>query len=272
MVWKCPNCDQVLARSDKQWACANGHSFDIAKQGYVNLLLSQHKSTQNPGDNDEMLAARRRFLNGGFYDQLSKAIAGVVVNEGTILDLGCGEGFYLQAILKEKEPHALTALGIEIAKTGVRQAAIACKHGTTVHLAVANTYKIPVPDQSVDQVLSIFAPFCPTEASRILKNTGSLVRIGPGPTHLHQIKAALYDSTKQHPSPATLADFTRQQERRVTYDRQLDGTIITQDLIPMTPLHWQGSRESKNALASGDALGVTFDFIIEVFTKNALTL
>ena len=105
--FKCPNCDQALIlQEDAQpqtYRCNNQHSFDLAREGYLNLLLAQHKRSRNPGDSDDMIRSRQRFLNAGYYQPLSDAIVTAVAKantgaEQTVLDLGCGEGYYMQQL------------------------------------------------------------------------------------------------------------------------------------------------------------------------------
>ncbi|MBT6593070.1 MAG: hypothetical protein HOO18_03860, partial [Porticoccaceae bacterium] len=105
--FKCPSCDQALILQDtvqpQTYRCNNQHSFDLAREGYLNLLLAQHKRSRNPGDSDEMIRSRQRFLNAGYYQPLSDAIVTAVAKaasgpEQTVLDLGCGEGYYMHQL------------------------------------------------------------------------------------------------------------------------------------------------------------------------------
>lgn len=268
MIWKCPNCDAPLKKqiNTERLCCLNNHSFDFAKQGYVNLLLDNHKRTQNPGDNDEMLAARSRFLQAGYYDQLVNSLADLIPNNATLIDLGCGEGYYLQQLLNLKKPNTLTAAAIDIAKTGIRKAALTYKkNGHKVQTAVGNTFRIPTLDASFEIALSIFSPYCSLEVARILKNEGVFIRVGPSVRHLHEIKTHLYDKPTEHTDMPPPESFILEKSQRVTFTQKLSGKIIIEDLIPMTPLHWQGSITSKTVIASQEELQVTFDFIIEVF-------
>lgn len=273
MIWKCPNCDAPLKKqvNTERLCCANNHSFDFAKQGYVNLLLNNHKRAQNPGDSDEMLAARRRFLQAGHYNQLIEAISALIDKQGTLIDLGCGEGYYLQQILTSKQPHSLTAVAIDIAKTGTKKAAIAFKQANhTVHTAVGNTFRVPTVDHIFDVALSIFSPYCNTEVARILKEDGVFIRVGPCARHLHEIKSQLYKTPMEHTPMDPPEGFELTQSQNITFEAMLNGKTLVEDLIPMTPLHWQGSAESKLDLAAQSSFTVTFDFIIEVFKQSQL--
>ena len=99
--WICPSCSNVLALNNNVWACTNGHSYDVAKEGYVNLLLAQHKNSKQPGDNKQMVNGRRAFLEQGFYQPLADAISQIFnqhlvalvdQSEVNFFDAGCGEG------------------------------------------------------------------------------------------------------------------------------------------------------------------------------------
>src|SRR5690606_4067516 len=94
-MYLCPLCQQPLHLSAKQYQCANRHSFDIAREGYVNLLPVQHKNSKDPGDNKDMMQARRDFLHAGWYAPLAQAVSDTVTKlaPDTLLDLGCGEGY-----------------------------------------------------------------------------------------------------------------------------------------------------------------------------------
>lgn len=263
MQWTCPNCKEVLNAGSQPYApltCSNGHSFDFAKQGYVNLLLDNQKNSKTPGDNADMLDARRRFLDAGYYSPLVEQIQRHLQDNDEIIDLGCGEGYYIGCLLKRMP--TLHAMGIDIAKIGVRKAASRYKSDQLM-FAVASTYKIPSMAASATTLLSIFAPFCPEEAKRVLTTEGQLIRISPAPLHLQEIKEKLYETAAAHSKPELLPGFQIRETQRLTWEITLTGKTITEDLIPMTPLHWQGSSTVKQELGKQD-LKVTFDFNFEI--------
>ena len=119
----CPICAQSLRREEKRLVCPNRHSFDIARQGYVNLLAVQQKHSLSPGDTREQVLSRRAFLEAGFYSPISEELnrAALAHNaQGEILDIGCGEGYY-SARLAQAIGAPLT--GLDISKEAVRCAA-----------------------------------------------------------------------------------------------------------------------------------------------------
>ena len=102
MTYICPLCRSELVQDGKQWRCGQNHSFDQAKEGYVNLLPVQKKNSRDPGDNKQMMQARRAFLNAGYYQALSDRVNELAQEYGKgqpeILDLGCGEGYYSERL------------------------------------------------------------------------------------------------------------------------------------------------------------------------------
>ena len=125
----CPLDDEPLQRDGKVWRCAHGHSFDVARQGYVHLLPVQNKRSRDPGDSKQMVAARRRFLNAGHYRPIAEAVsraalAGLPTDAtANCLDAGCGEGYYLRELADAAGEQPLALLGLDISKWAVLAAA-----------------------------------------------------------------------------------------------------------------------------------------------------
>lgn len=269
LQWLCPNCREPLEPilpDCSSIGCCHQHYFDYAKQGYINLLLNHEKKAKNPGDNRDMLEARRRFLNAGHYLPLLEAIRQYIGEEEQLLDLGCGEGYYIGQ-LAHMIP-SLRAYAIDIAKIGIRQASARYK-AHPISFAVASTYKIPIKESSVTTLLSVFSPFCPQEALRVLQKNGQLIRVSPAENHLKDIKNKIYATVRPHAPAKTPPGFVLHHSQRLTWSAHLSGATIAQDLIPMTPLHWQGSKESKQALAL-EPMSVTFDFNLEIYHQQLL--
>ena len=112
----CPICGEVLTRQDRRYVCAKNHSFDIARQGHVNLLPVQNKRSLNPGDTAEQVVSRRAFLDGGFYAPIRDALCKLAKDHhcsGPILDAGCGEGYYSAELAKILDADLL---GLDISK------------------------------------------------------------------------------------------------------------------------------------------------------------
>src|SRR5699024_11126334 len=154
MVLCCPVCGLPLVRGDHALRCAAGHSFDVARQGYVNLLTVSQKHSKSPGDTREQVQARRAFLAGGYYRPIAETLCRLAAPLGpkTVVDAGCGEGYYLAA-LQEALPGA-DCLGLDISKEAVRCAAGAHK---SIAWITATAAAIPLTGASCDLVLSLFA-------------------------------------------------------------------------------------------------------------------
>jgi len=123
-IISCPVCSHLLIKEQNTYKCENNHTFDLAKEGYLNLLLNAKKTS---GDSKEMMAARRDFLTKGYYEKLSdrvnQRLKKTHSTDQAILDIGCGEGYYLSRFQKEIAPKASNFYGMDISKLGIRMAA-----------------------------------------------------------------------------------------------------------------------------------------------------
>lgn len=268
MIWQCPHCKQSLELESQSWRCANGHSFDRAKEGYVNLLPVQQKRSREPGDSAEMLSARRRFLEAGNYRPLVDAICGQLVSQikderQTLLDVGCGEGYYSRGLAECGLP-VENIFGIDIAKPGVRLAAKAQRQS---HFAVASSYHLPVADGSVDKILRVFAPGPTEELIRVLKPGGLLLDISPGPDHLWSLKQRLYDSPQPHSAPEVLQGLALTSELRCEFPLNIQSNQQVRDFLGMTPFAWKGRPEAREELEKMESLLLEADFLLRTFVK-----
>ena len=159
----CPFCQQTLTRTEsRSFTCENRHNFDVSKEGYINLLPVNKKKSKSPGDNDMMVKARRDFLEEGFYDPLVMEIKSVInkelkfdSNSITILDSGCGEGYYSEKALNNLDEIKSNIYGTDISKYAVKHAAKRYKDNLYF---VSSIYNLPVEKDSIDLILSVFSP------------------------------------------------------------------------------------------------------------------
>lgn len=247
---RCPVCAAPLVSGERAFTCANGHSFDRARQGYVNLL----RPTRLRGDTPEMLRARRRFLDAGWYAPLADALTEMVgawlaedgealsVETHALLDAGCGEGYYLGALASALAP-TLDAggwrlYGLDLSKDAVRMAAARSRRVTWV--VASSKDRLPFGDAGLGALLCVFAPRDPEEFARVVAPGGSLLVVTPASEHLAEARAALPwlltpEPAKDERLRATLdGAFALAEARPISFSLALDAAALT-DLAEMTP-------------------------------------
>jgi len=274
MPFICPICQASLKQHQpsKGYYCKNKHHFDIAKEGYLNLLPAQHKKSKNPGDSRAMMRSRRHFLEAGFYLPMAKAIATLIDQYRTensimhILDMGCGEGYYSRQI--EAHCHQRDILdchGIDIAKNAILAAA---KKQPNAHFVVASSKRMPYADNYFDLLLRVYAPSNNTEIKRLLKTNGHLLLVTPGPRHLWQLKEFIYKEVKEHNIEISLPKgFEQIKSQRIHYKIQPDQEQ-RMALLQMTPYAWRATNEIQNNIQCANGLEIETDFILTLAIKN----
>ncbi|CBL45862.1 Ribosomal RNA large subunit methyltransferase A [gamma proteobacterium HdN1] len=242
----CPICRSPLARTERALACANRHSFDIAKEGYINLLPVQQKKSLQPGDNLVMVQARRNFLEAGHYGPLREAVVEQLRRKkpNSLLDIGCGEGWYTQGMASVVD----NVTGLDIAKPAVR---IAAKKHPAITWLVAGAAQLPVANASVDAVSSLFSPLPIAEMARVLKPSGLVLVVRPAADHLWAMREALFGEVKEHRPekflPELESSFILEDQFENRFPLHLDAVAL-KDLLAMTPYVWKAKRERREAL------------------------
>lgn len=268
--FRCPVCQQRLSATDKQWRCANNHSFDVAKEGYLNLLLANKKKTRDPGDNAEMMQHRRRFLESGAYQFLPARMSELLgkfsdqTDAGEALDLGSGEGYYtaqLQKRLTGWQWH-----GLDISKPGVRMAA---KRYPNLMFSVASSHDLPLEKKSQRVVTQVFAPANIDEVCRVLVPGGVYITVNPGPEHLWELKQHLYDTPHRHKTEV-LEDGRLEMvaEEVVSQTLSLSDQKHMLDLFVMTPYYWNVGYQRQQQLQVLEQLETTASFHIAVYRRK----
>lgn len=272
MSYQCPLCHQLLELSSQQWRCTNNHQFDNAKEGYVNLMPVQHKRSKQPGDSAEMMSARRAFLDGGHYQPLCDRLADLLDNAvpqcaESLLDIGCGEGYYTSAIAKRLMMNRDIAIyGLDVAKIAVRNAAKRYQH---VHFCVASSHRLPFAEAALDAVLRIYAPCKAGELYRAVKPGGIVLTVSPGPRHLYQLKARIYSQVQLHNELDEQIDgFERVSTESLAYEMQLIGKEAF-NLLQMTPFAWRATEEVKAQLLLENLFTCETDFVIRVHQRKS---
>jgi 23S rRNA (guanine745-N1)-methyltransferase len=269
-MYRCPLCQQHLTQQHNSFVCASNHSFDIAKEGYLHLLPVQQKNSKVPGDSALMMQSRRDFLNAGYYQPLSDAVnqifSEVLPAQASLLDLGCGEGYYSNRLMQALANKELGLYGLDIAKTAIKKAA---KSYPAIKFCVASAWHLPFADQSFDAALKLCAPCEPDELARVLKTDGLLLTVTPAPQHLIEIKQQVYSSVRLHSDQIeAIAGFEHQQR----HELQLQLTHLPADmvlnLLEMTPLAWKFKPEQKQMFAASSPQ-ISLNFYLDLYRKNS---
>src|ERR1700722_15869897 len=223
----CPvrECHLALGREERRVVCANGHSFDVARSGYINLLQPQDRRSKRPGDTPEAVAARRRLHDLGVTGPLLDGIAELAeVSPGEIvLDAGCGDGFYLGSLARQS---GCAGHGIDISIPAVEAAARRYPPGAAgegddnFEWIVANADRfVPYTDRSFSIVLSITGRMNTAEFRRVLRDDGRLLVALSAPNDLIELRRPSGDSGRDRVA-RTVEDFAGhfalEEQRRVT--------------------------------------------------------
>lgn len=263
----CPVCGAKLNTDAAPWRCENGHTFDRARQGYVNLLLVNQKHALHPGDTRDQVAARKRFLDQGFYAPIRDKVIGLLQpalpQQPAILDAGCGEGYYGAAVAEQLQAELW---GVDISKDAVRYAAVRCKRA---HWITASAAHLPFANGSFDAVMSMFALTMDEEFARILKPGGLFLQVLAGEDHLLGLKKVIYPELlrreKHHPVPVGFEPVTREV---LEFDFTLTDNQQVQDLLSMTPHYWRITKEGAQAAAQTETLQDTAQVLFNLYRKQ----
>ncbi|AOY87652.1 rRNA (guanine-N1)-methyltransferase [Marinobacter salinus] len=269
----CPLDGGRLQAIGKSWCCDAGHSFDVARQGYVHLLPVQNKRSKDPGDNKQMVAARQRFLNQGFYQPIAEAVNQAVLSDlpdkGTVnvLDAGCGDGYYLRFLASAVQTsQELALLGVDISKWAVLAAA---KQNGGSRWVVGSNANLPVLPETLDRVLCLFGFPVYGEFARVLKPGGQIVQVDAGPGHLRELREVVYAELKaqkeqEQPAPG---GFHYLGSERVQYDLVLHEKEQVADLLAMTPHLYRASAEGRARAEGLQSLTVSVDVLLRRYEK-----
>ena len=259
----CPICAAPLQQTDKTFRCDAGHSFDMARQGYVNLLPVQNKRSLNPGDTREQVLSRRAFLEAGYYAPIAQALCDAARDlkcAGPILDVGCGEGWY-SAQLAEALDAPL--LGLDISKEAVRCAAAKYKNAQWVCGSAA---RLPVADGSVGLLTSLFALTVPEEFKRVLRPEGYYFQVLAQEDHLLGLKSIIYPTLthKEKNTTPDLPGFTLVRQIPIRFTFTVEGEQV-QNLLSMTPHVYRISKEGAQRLTETETLTDTASAVLNVY-------
>jgi len=269
--YTCPLCSFPLLNQEKAFRCENNHSFDRAKENYVNLLPVQFKHSKNPGDNKAMVNARRAFLEQGYYQPLVDRLVALyqaktitdTSQANIVLDAGCGEGFYTH----QHKSLENTVYGVDIAKEAIKKAG---KKYQECHFSVATLSKLPFTDNLFSWIVSVYAPILEQEFTRVLANGGFLLTVTPAKQHLMQLKQHIYDDAKEHDEEKIPVEYlTLVHQENISYQMHLKTGQDTLNLLAMTPFAFKASDEVKANLLNQDDFICQADFMIKLYQKSS---
>ena len=271
----CPNCHQFLTQHQNSWRCENNHSFDQARQGYLNLLLAQHKKSKAPGDTQDMVDARQRLLNTDLYLPISEKLNQLVLEQtiplAQIADIGCGEGYYTnrlyQAFAQEAKP---MLYGIDIAKEALKRAA---KRNKQIHWLVASGSRLPFHDAGLDLLLNLFTNPMYQDYRRVLREDGLVIILSAGLKHLFELRQLIYPQVNLEafsPEQAMQEQgFSLQATHNLSYQTKLNGQQQIMDLLLMTPHRFKVKEEALTKLKELNTLSLSIDINFYIFRADA---
>ena len=271
-----------LFKENNSLRCDKGHVYDLAREGYCNLLLVQQKASLDPGDSKDMVAARRRFLDGGFFapvaERLFKIVSEAAAKAGgkvplRIVDAGCGEGYYLNQLSKLAAasdcPARLELVGCDISKWAVKSAV---KRSAGIAWAVAGNRQLPFAPGSVDLILSMFG-FPVWESFKAVQSDGGrVVLVEPGPEHLIELRKMIYPTVNVSREPsliaATESGYIVEREKPLKFSVFLQNNSSIRDLLAMTPHAFRISQKAREDLRALKHLTVSADVVFRILQKK----
>ena len=261
----CPVCGKELNKVDRAYCCSDRHSFDVARQGYVNLLTVQQKHSLAPGDTREQVLSRRSFLEANYYAPIAKTLIDTAKKygvSGEILDIGCGEGYYSAQLAAALD---LPLTGLDISKEAVRCAAAKYKNHRWLCATAAH---IPVPDGAAGLVTSLFALTLPEEFHRVLAEDGLYFQVLAAEDHLLGLKSIIYDELhrKEKDTVPELPGFERLESIPIRFDFSVEGEQI-RNLFSMTPHVFRIGKAGADRLAGTEHLSDTASCVLNVFRR-----
>ncbi len=248
-------CHEPLAREERRLVCPHGHSFDVARSGYINLLQPQERRSKQPGDAAEAVAARRRLHDRGVTAPLLEAIADManLAGDDDVLDAGCGDGFYLGSLARKS---GCAAHGIDISIPAIEAAA---RRYPDCEWIVGNADRfVPYADATFTRVLSVTARMNSGEFRRVLRDDGRLLIAIPAPNDLVELRGTGRDRVMR--TIETFAgEFTLIDQRRATTTVDLDRDAVHDILL---------SIYRPRPIEKVNAMRVTFSLDLLVFVKG----
>jgi len=306
----CPLCQSPLQPADHTWRCDGSlnpkqttHPFDVARQGYINLLPVQQKKSKAPGDSQQSIEARKRFLNAGHYQPLNdlicqKMTALLMAKKASLkqknkpinwLDIGCGEGYYTQAMAQTGMDMLIAAdiskpAVVELARTskalgrlwyqGAEEAKEDGTYAAAIYPLVTSAAHLPLRAHSIDGISSIFSPILLEAFNEVLSDEGYLIIAKPDIGHLATMREALFDDVREHDSDKFLDElapyFQLLETHHVSSKLSLAAEALA-DLMTMTPYAYRARSEKRQRLLAEGAVqpfATEAKFVVYVLQKK----
>ena len=279
----CPIDGSPLAQMGNSLRCSQGHHFDIARQGYVNLLPVQFKRSKQPGDSKEMVRARTHFLNLGYFQPIAQELNQRIISSMAqasepmcFLDAGCGDGYYLAELDQALKAHLQNTknseypqlIGLDISKWAIQAA---CKRNKNITWVVGTNKHLPVPAHSLDCIICGFGfPHFPAFATA-LKSSGYVMTVEAGPNHLIELRHVLYESIKpselseKETSNIDTQPFELTQQQPLSYKIASVPQTDLNVLMEMTPHYYRAQSEGIKAARALSSLDITIDVIFKTY-------
>ncbi|MFC4696577.1 methyltransferase domain-containing protein [Enterococcus aquimarinus] len=257
-LFRCPTCHQMMHAQEKALVCLEGHRFDVSKKGTLYFLNHQIKTDYD----QEMFEHRRKLIVHGMYQPLLDLLQPFCQNQ-RILDVGCGEGSFLQQL--NEQATLLPSVGFDISKEGIY---LASDYGENVFWCVADLTNLPFQEDRFTTILNIFSPSNYQEFQRVLVDGGQLIKVVPRSGYLKELRAAFYpeDEKKQHYSNQAVVEkfqetFRESERQTLTYVFDIPESCQL-SLLEMSPLEWGVSMEIKEKLQKNPLKRITIDLDI----------
>lgn len=273
----CPLDQLPLSNRQSQYLCSNEHCYDISRKGYVNLLSVQSKRSKSPGDNEQLVDARNRFLDLNLYSPLLQtvleevaAIARAACGQHlAIVDAGCGTGHFIRDLKEHlcriSSSGDFSLMGFDISKKAIQ---CASKKSSQITWAVATAKKIPIQTKSIDLICCLFGFPHFREFHRILKEGGKLLVIEPGKDHLIELRRQIYPEIKDKEMQLTKqadAFFQLQTSFHCKTALLNIASSVTADLINMTPHSLKARSDKLKALIEDPPQQITAEISLLIF-------
>lgn len=257
-LFRCPTCHQMMHAQEKALVCLEGHRFDVSKKGTLYFLNHQIKTDYDR----EMFEHRRKLIVHGMYQPLLDLLQPFCQNQ-RILDVGCGEGSFLQQL--NEQATLLPSVGFDISKEGIY---LASDYGENVFWCVADLTNLPFQEDRFTTILNIFSPSNYQEFQRVLVDGGQLIKVVPRSGYLKELRAAFYpeDEKKQHYSNQAVVEkfqetYRESERQTLTYVFDIPESCQL-SLLEMSPLEWGVSMEIKEKLQKKPLKRITIDLDI----------